>query len=107
MIKRGTIYFAVPGMHLIIAKNKILYGTGSAENNFRPSIDVLFRSAAVDLGERVIGIILSGLMDDGVAGMIAIKKCSGICIVQDPAEAQYPAMPLAVIEKIEPDYILP
>jgi two-component system chemotaxis response regulator CheB len=105
-VKERTVYFGIPGMHLMISKNKIIYGTGSDENNFKPSIDVLFRTAAVEFNSRVIGIILSGLMDDGVAGMQAIKNCGGICIVQDPSEAQYPALPLAAISKINADYIV-
>jgi two-component system chemotaxis response regulator CheB len=104
-IKAGTIYFAVPGVHLILDGNKIMYGTGPAENNFKPSIDVLFRSAAVEFRERVIGIILSGLLEDGVAGMTAILRCGGTCIVQDPVEAEYPDMPLAVTKKLRPHYI--
>jgi two-component system, chemotaxis family, protein-glutamate methylesterase/glutaminase len=106
-IQPRTLYFGVRGMHLMLSKNKIVYGTGPDENNFKPSIDVLLRAVAVEYRERSIGIILSGLMDDGVAGMVAIKKCGGICIVQDPAEAQYPALPLAVIEKMKPDYTIP
>jgi two-component system chemotaxis response regulator CheB len=106
-IRSGKIYFALNGMHLLFSKNRITYGTGPDENNFKPSIDVMFRSAAVEFTDRVIGIILSGIMDDGVAGMVAIRKCGGLCIVQEPTEAQYPALPLTVIEKMKPDFTLP
>jgi two-component system, chemotaxis family, protein-glutamate methylesterase/glutaminase len=106
-IKKHTLYFALRGMHLLFSKGKIVYGTGPDENNHKPSIDVLFRSAAVEFGSRVIGIILTGMMDDGVSGMIAIRNCGGLCIVQDPAEAQYPALPLAVMNNMKPDYSLP
>jgi two-component system chemotaxis response regulator CheB len=104
-IKAGTVYFAVPGVHLVLSENKMIYGTGPAENNFKPSIDVLFRSAAVEFRDRTIGVVLSGLLEDGVAGMTAILKCGGTCIIQDPAEAEYPDMPLAVIKNITPHYI--
>lgn len=68
------------------------------ENRWRPSIDVLFRSAAAVYNSHVTGIILTGLMDDGTAGMWVIKKCDGTCIVQDPYEAGYPEMPLSVLQ---------
>ena len=105
-IKSGVLYFAPPGVHLILSGKKIIYGTGPEENKFKPSIDVLFRSAAVQYRERVIGIILSGLLEDGVAGMAAIKSCGGKCIVQDPAEAEYGELPVAVIDKVKPHYTL-
>jgi two-component system chemotaxis response regulator CheB len=105
-IKEGRVYFAVPGMHLVVGKGKIIFGTGPEENRFKPSIDILFRTAAVEYRERVTGIILSGMLDDGVAGMSAIRRCGGLCIVQEPTEAEYPDMPLAVIEKMKPDHVL-
>jgi two-component system, chemotaxis family, protein-glutamate methylesterase/glutaminase len=105
-VKQRTVYFGLPGMHLMLSKNKVKYGAGADENNFRPSIDVLFRTAAVEFNSRVIGIILSGLMDDGVAGMAAIKMCGGVCVVQDPSEAQYPALPLETISKVKVDHVV-
>jgi two-component system chemotaxis response regulator CheB len=107
LIKSGTIFFAPPDNHLIISKGKIIYGKGAYENGFRPSIDTLFRSAAVEYAEKVIGIILSGLLDDGVTGMLMIHRCGGVCIVQDPAEAEYGDMPLNVIAKMQPDHTAP
>lgn len=107
IIKPRTMYFGVPGVHLIVSGKKIIFGTGPDENRFKPSIDVLFRSAAVHFRERVIGIILSGLLDDGVAGMAAIKSCGGKCIVQDPADAEYGDLPIAVIDKVRPHYTMP
>jgi len=68
---------------------------------------VLFRSAAAAYNSRVIGIVLSGLLEDGTAGMIAIKKCGGTCIVQDPEEAEYPDMPLSVLNTVEVEYCVP
>lgn len=102
-IKPGIIYSAPPGAHLLVKEDRVVIGHGPPENRFRPSIDVLFRSAAVSHKERVIGIILTGFLNDGTAGMWAIKQSGGYCIVQDPNEAQYPDMPLAVLESMEVD----
>lgn len=105
-IKRGHIYIAPPNHHLLVKENMMLLGHGPEENRWRPSIDVLFRSAAVAYGNHAIGIIITGLLDDGTAGMVAIRKCGGICIVQDPNEAEYPEMPLSVLNQIEADYCI-
>ena len=106
-IMRGTIYFAQPNKHLIIKNNKVKLGCGPQENCWRPSIDVLFRSGAVSFDGHTIGIILTGLPDDGASGMEAIKICGGTCIVQDPNEAEYPDMPLSVLKEMEVDYCVP
>jgi two-component system chemotaxis response regulator CheB len=106
-IERGHIYIAPADSHLVIKNGMMKVVNGPVENRWRPSINVLFRSAAVAYGERVIGIILTGLLDDGTSGMIAIKKCGGTTIVQDPNEAQYPDMPLSVLNNLEVDYCLP
>ena len=103
-IEAGTIYLAVPDAHLLVKDKNILLGHGPRENRFRPSIDVLFRSIAADFGERSIGIILTGFLNDGTVGMNAIKQSGGHTIVQDPNEAEYPDMPLSVLETMEADY---
>jgi two-component system, chemotaxis family, protein-glutamate methylesterase/glutaminase len=103
-LRSRHIYMAVPDKHLIIKDKTIILGDGASENRWRPSIDTLFRSAAAAYNSRTIGIILSGLMQDGTAGMIAINKTGGTCIVQDPEEAEYPDMPLSVINHMEVDY---
>jgi two-component system, chemotaxis family, protein-glutamate methylesterase/glutaminase len=103
-LKKGTIYIAAPEKHLLVKDGKIMLGYGAKENRWRPSIDVLFRSAAANYGSRVIGIILTGLMNDGTAGMSAIKKSGGTCIVQDPDETEYPDMALSVLQNIDVDY---
>jgi len=103
-IEPGTIYLAVPDAHLLVKDKNILLGHGPRENRFRPSIDVLFRSIAADFGERSIGIILTGFLNDGTVGMNAIKQSGGYTIVQDPNEAEYPDMPLSVLETMEADY---
>jgi two-component system chemotaxis response regulator CheB len=106
-IERKHVYIAPPDHHLIVKKNKILVGNGPMENRYRPSIDALFRSAAVAFGPRVLGIILSGMLEDGTSGMLAIKKAGGLCMIQEPDEAKYPDMPKAVLSALKPDYILP
>jgi two-component system chemotaxis response regulator CheB len=74
-IKKSTIYFAQPNKHLIIKNGKVKLGCGPQENRWRPSIDVLFRSGAAAYDGRTIGIILTGMLDDGAAGMSAVKRC--------------------------------
>lgn len=105
--KKGNIYLAPPDQHMLIVKGKILITKGARENRSRPAIDPLFRSAAVAYGNRVIGIILTGYLDDGTSGMMAIKRCGGVCIAQDPDDASYPDMPLSVITNVGVDYCLP
>jgi len=106
-IERDCIYIAPPNGHLLVKEDKIIIGHGPEENRWRPSIDVLFRSAAVAYDGHTIGIILTGLLNDGTAGMMAIKKSGGACIVQDPNEAEYPDMPLSVLNSLEVDYCVP
>lgn len=107
----GTILVAPPGRHLMIARCgpalQVELGDGPRENHARPAIDALFRSAAVAHGEGVTGVILTGYLDDGVAGLQAIKACGGWAIVQDPVEANVPDMPLNAIASVEIDLCLP
>src|SRR3954468_22463817 len=103
-IEKGFVYIAPPNHHLLVKKQQMILGHGPVENRWRPSIDVLFRSAAAAFSTRAIGILLTGLMDDGKAGMLTIKKCGGVCIVQDPNEAEYPDMPLAVLNAMDVNY---
>lgn len=103
-IKKDHIYIASPNLHLLVKKGKIILGRGPEENRWRPSIDVLFRSAAAAYSTRTIGVVLTGLLDDGTTGMLAIKRSGGTCIVQDPNEAEYPDMPLSVLNNMEVDY---
>lgn len=105
VVKADSIYIARPNQHLLVKDNKFLLGGGPEENRFRPSIDVLFRSAAVAYSSRAIGIILSGMLDDGTSGMWAIKRSGGTCVVQDPNEAEYPDMPLSVINNMEVEHV--
>jgi two-component system, chemotaxis family, protein-glutamate methylesterase/glutaminase len=105
-IKQNSIYIARPNQHLLVKENHFILGGGPEENRFRPSIDVLFRSAAVAYGSYAIGIILSGMLDDGTSGMWAIKRSGGTCIVQDPNQAEYPDMPLSVINNMEIEHVV-
>jgi two-component system chemotaxis response regulator CheB len=106
-IQNKHVYIAPPDRHLIITTSGIRVNDGPHENRWRPSIDVLFRSAAVAYRLNVIGIILSGMLDDGTSGMGAIKKCGGICIVQEPDEAEFPDMPNNVLNNVDVDYRVP
>lgn len=104
-VKAGYVYLAPSDHHLMIEKNgRIQVTKGARENRSRPAIDPLFRSAAVAFGNRVTGILLTGYLDDGTAGLIAIKRCGGICIVQDPNDAEYPDMPKNALNQLKVDY---
>jgi two-component system, chemotaxis family, protein-glutamate methylesterase/glutaminase len=103
----GRIYVAPVDRHLIIVDHRIRLSHGAAENGHRPAIDPLFRSAAYVFGPRAIGVVLSGSRDDGSAGLAAIASRGGITIVQDPDEAIHAAMPLAALEQVEANHVLP
>lgn len=104
-IKKDNIYIARPNQHMLVKDNHFILGGGPEENRYRPSIDVLFRSAAVAYSSHTIGVILTGMLDDGTSGMWAIKRSGGSCIVQDPNEAEYPDMPLSVMNNMEVDHV--
>ncbi len=103
----GHIYVAPPDHHMLIAQGKIIISKGARENRSRPAIDPLFRSAAVAYGARVIGVLLTGYLDDGSSGLLAIQRCGGTCVVQDPADATYPDMPQHALNNLTPDHCLP
>ena len=105
-IKRGRIYVARPDYHLVIRPNRVNVIRGPKENSHRPSIDVMFRSAAQAYGARVVGVVLSGFRDDGTAGLVEIKKSGGVAIIQEPSEAAVPHMPAHAAERVKPDYVL-
>lgn len=106
-IGKGTIYIAPPDHHLLIKRHHLLVTKGARENRYRPGIDPLFRSAAASHGSRVIAVLLTGALDDGTAGLIAVKRCGGITIVQDPKDAAYPEMPQSALNAMEVSHAVP
>jgi two-component system chemotaxis response regulator CheB len=107
-IEKGHIYVAPPDRHLLAGAHRtIQIGHGPKENRFRPAVDPLFRSAAVNYGAQTVGLVLSGGLDDGTAGLCAIKQAGGLAIVQDPAEAQSPSMPRSALNHVAVDHCLP
>lgn len=106
-IEPGRIYVAVPGRHLLLHDQHILLRRGPRENLARPAIDPLFRSAACTFGGRVIGVVLSGALNDGTAGLLAIKRCGGMAVVQWPGDAAVPNMPLAALDYVDVDHVAP
>ena len=103
-IKANHIYIAPPDYHLLVEKDKVLVTHGPKENRFRPAVDPLFRSAAYAYGERVIGIILSGALDDGTTGLWTVKHFGGTAIVQDPMDAEVSSMPENAMRQVNVDY---
>lgn len=106
-IMQNRIYVAPPDHHLLIEDSLIRLSRGPKENHFRPAVDPLFRSASYHYGQRVIGIVLSGALDDGTAGLWRIKDNGGIAIVQDPNNAEAPSMPESALREVVVDYCIP
>lgn len=106
-IEPNRIYVARPDHHLLVDNSRVHLTRGPKENRFRPAIDPLFRSAAYAFGTRVVGVVLSGALDDGTAGLWSIKRCGGTALVQDPADAAMPSMPKNAIREVPIDYIVP
>jgi two-component system chemotaxis response regulator CheB len=105
-MRKGSIYIAPPGYHLIVDDETLSLGTGPRENNARPAIDAMMRSAAVCCGYRAVGVLLTGTLGDGSAGLVALGRCGGITVVQDPADAAFPEMPLTALNQARPDHIV-
>jgi two-component system, chemotaxis family, protein-glutamate methylesterase/glutaminase len=103
----GRVYVAPPDVHLLIEPGRVRLTRGPKENRFRPAIDPLFRTAAQVYGPAAIGVILTGNLDDGTAGLWAIKKLGGTAIVQDPADAMFPTMPESAVRHVKVDHLVP
>lgn len=105
-IEHGHVYLAPADRHLLVFPGLIRLGRGPRENMSRPAIDPLFRSAAAAFGGRVVGLVLTGYLNDGAAGLFAIKRRGGVALVQQPLEAEVPQMPQAALEAVDADEIV-
>nr|WP_189338485.1 chemotaxis protein CheB [Sphingobium sp. SCG-1] len=106
-IEPGKIYVAAPDHHMLLRRGRILMRRGPHENRTRPAVNPLFRSAAVAYGAKAIGVVLTGLLDDGTEGLIAIKAAGGTSVVQDPADAEWPSMPKNALLRDHVDHSVP
>lgn len=106
-VATGTLYLAPPDCHLLVKDGKLLVTKGPRENHYRPAADALFRSAAAYYGPNVIGVVLTGMLHDGTAGLEFIKRSGGLAVVQDPAEAEFPSMPESALSNVAIDYVSP
>ncbi|MFQ4144977.1 chemotaxis protein CheB [Chlorogloeopsis sp. ULAP02] len=107
-IIQGRIYVAPPNYHLLVKSGYLSLSRGATENSHRPAVDPLFRTAARIYGRRVVAVVLTGVLDDGTAGLIAVKMRGGVAVVQHPDDAMYSGMPRSAIKNVDKiDYILP
>ena len=106
VLRKGRIYIAPQDRHLLLDGNQLSLGVGPRENNSRPAIDPMLRSAAVCCGARTIGVVLTGTLGDGASGMWALDRCGGITVVQDPNDAAFAEMPLSVMNRAKPDHVV-
>ena len=104
-IRNGRIYVAPPDRHMLLSGASVRLNAGPQDHNHRPAIDTLFRSAARSYGKRVTGVVLSGALHDGTAGLLAIKLGGGRTVVQDPSEASYPSMPRSALAQVQIDHV--
>jgi two-component system, chemotaxis family, protein-glutamate methylesterase/glutaminase len=107
VITPGRIYLAPPDHHLLVEPGHVRVTRGPKENRFRPAVDALFRSAAYAYGPRVVGAILTGVLDDGTAGLWAVKDRGGLAVVQDPQDAAHASMPESALRNVAVDHCVP
>src|SRR5689334_2539844 len=103
-LRKGFIYIAPADRHLILEGDFFTLGHGPRENNSRPAIDPMMRSAALCCGSRAIGVVLTGTLSDGASGLWAVDQCGGMTVVQDPGDADFPEMPANALNRLRPDY---
>lgn len=103
----GCVYVAPPDFHLTVDAERARVAAGPRENGNRPAADPLFRSVAVQFGRKGAGVVLSGSLDDGTAGLASIKRAGGLTVVQDPEEAAFPSMPASAAAFVHPDHVVP
>jgi two-component system, chemotaxis family, protein-glutamate methylesterase/glutaminase len=106
-VRHGRVYVAPGGQHLLLERGRVRLSRAARENNQRPSVDALFRSAAKAYRSRVIAVVLSGNLDDGAAGVCAVKERGGVVIVQDPRTVLYSSMPENALRAVQVDYCVP
>ena len=104
--ERGRIYIAPPERHLLVDSERLRLGWGPRENHAKPALDPLFRSCALCCAPRAIGAVLTGALGDGAAGLLALKQCGGITVVQDPSDAAFPEMPTTALTRLKPDHVV-
>ena len=107
ILAKGRLYIAPAARHLLLDGERLTLGKGPRENHARPAIDPMLRSAGVCCGQRAIGVVLTGTLSDGAAGLADLKQCGGLTVIQDPDDAAYRAMPEAALRRFTPDHIGP
>lgn len=105
-LAKGRIYIAPPDSHLLVDTNRLWLGKGPRENNSRPAIDPMLRSAALCCCGRSVGVVLTGTLGDGASGLWAIKQCGGVTVVQDPKDAAFSEMPANALNRAKPDHVV-